>query len=95
MGELTDVKDSGPNKNLVDRLERLLKEAKAGDILSMAYVVATKNQDCSNGWVIDPRSSWRKVLAEVVLMQQDIATDILLLDSKSVTCRAFRDGIFE
>ncbi|MEE9223053.1 MAG: hypothetical protein V3V40_06310 [Nitrosomonadaceae bacterium] len=84
MKNLIDIKDMTPNQNLIVALERLLEEAKAGDLRSIIYSIAYDNQGVSNGWAIDPRSHRRLLLAELMILQHDFIVDIALMDNDGV-----------
>lgn len=84
MPNLENIKDMKPNKNLIDSLERLLKEAKAGELRSITYAIAYEDATVTNGWAIDRRSIMRLLLAEMVIAQHDFIVDIALMDNDGV-----------
>lgn len=81
---LSDAKDRSPNQGLVEALERLLCEAKSGEIRSFVGVVSFDCGGVSRLWQIDARSSMRLMLAELVMMQNDLIDNIGIEEGDSV-----------
>jgi hypothetical protein len=47
-----------PNKGIVEILERLIDEAKKGEITSFAYAVVRPNQFIGEGFIIGPMNNY-------------------------------------
>jgi hypothetical protein len=54
--KLVDIKHK-TNPNLIRTLERLLAEAKTGEIRNIVYALSFENNDTSNGWAITDNNS--------------------------------------
>jgi len=60
-----------PDQELIDCLDNLLNEAKAGEIQSIAYVVLTDKKDTGNGWAAMDKGNVI-MIAELELLKQDL-----------------------
>lgn len=86
--QLSDVKDHTPNSTLVEHLERLLVEARKGELRSVYYVGCYEDDSVNHGWCLDNRSGRRKMLAEMVLGQHDFVVNIELQERESVLAKS-------
>lgn len=89
MGDLKDIKDRTPNQDTIEHLEKLLEQAKTGELRTIIDVAAYDDDSVSHGWSIDSRNSRRRLIAEVVMLQNDIVTNQALDDIDSVLARCF------
>ena len=80
MGDVVNIKNIEPNHGLVDQLEKLLEQAKSGDILSMAAVLSYEDGCTAQTYALDSRCDHRRILAEIVLLQHDTTVQISLAD---------------
>lgn len=60
-----------PNDTLIEHLERLLDDAKRGELLGIAYVTAYKGDSVANGWVLGPFGP-RRLVGEIEYMNHQI-----------------------
>lgn len=81
---LHDITDKSPNPELIDSLERLLSQAKTGEIRSMYSVIGWHDDQVTHGWVLDPRNTRRRMLAEMVMGQHDFVVNLELREGDSV-----------
>lgn len=81
---IRDITDNSPNDALIEQLERLLKEAKAGEISSIIYTAQDLSGRSWHGWQFDGRSDVKKMLAELVLVQSEMALNIAVRDDESI-----------
>lgn len=80
MSEIVDITDREPNPQLIAMLERLLAQARAGDIRSAVIVSSWDNNGCTTSWVLDDRTYTRMLFAELVLAQHEMAMNVSLKD---------------
>ena len=81
---LHDITDKSPNPELIDSLERLLSQAKTGEIRSMYSVIGWHDDQVTHGWELDPRNTRRRMLAEMVMGQHDFVVNLELREGDSV-----------
>ena len=86
---MKDIKDTSPNTELIDRLEKLLKEAKDGEIRSLIYVVGWNDSDSSHGWVIDSRSHRKPLIGAHAMLHHDLIDNTGLEFGESVLAHQF------
>lgn len=89
MGDLADIKDRTPNEDTVRHLEKLLEYAKSGTLRSVITLTAWDDDCVGHGWSIDGRNSRRRIIAELVMLENDIITNQALDDGDSVLARCF------
>ena len=85
--QVKDIKDMSPNPNLIELLEDYLKDAKSGELRSMVAAISWADDSVDHNWAIDKRSSERRLLAEVLMMQSDMVVNIGLKDGDSILAR--------
>lgn len=61
-----------PNADLIERLEGLLAEAKAGELQSIAYVASWRGNDICSGWSDMPRNRTR-IMGELFQLLHKLA----------------------
>lgn len=86
-----DIKDRSPNQDTINKLEYLLERAKTGELRSVLSVCAWDDDEVTHGWSIDQRNSKRRILAELILLQNDHVNNIELLEGDSVLARQFQE----
>lgn len=84
----TDIKDRTPNQNTIDDLERLLEEAKAGELRTFVYVAGYDDDSWLHGWSIDNRNTRRRLIGQMSMLQFDILSKQALDDGDSVLSKA-------
>lgn len=84
MAKLLDIKDRAVNKSLIDQIEKMLSQAKSGELRSIFYVKGWDNDNVSHGWCMDSRNNRRMILAEMVMATHDMTVNIELQDKDSV-----------
>lgn len=84
---IKNIKDMAPNQTTIDMLKSLLAQAEAGEIRSILYCIQYEDCGVDYGWEIDPRGERRKFLGSLVLLQTDLAADILLATNGSAMSR--------
>jgi hypothetical protein len=89
MGELRDIKDRAPNKDLINNLESMLRDAKSGEIRSAVCICGWDNDSVSHNWVLDERNTRRRILSEIALLQHDFIVNIGFEEGNTVLFRAF------
>lgn len=89
MAKLKDIKDTAPNTLLVEALEDLLEKAKVGEIRSMIWVMEWNDNCVNHNWAIDHRTSERRMIAELVMLQHNFVDNIGLREQDSVLARQF------
>ena len=89
MSELHNIKDSTPNETLIRQLEAILKDAKSGELRSVIWICGWNDDSVTHGWATDGRSSLRRILAELVLLQHDFVDNIGFKEGDTVLARAF------
>ncbi len=85
---MKNIKDDSPNQDLIRHLEKLLDDAKKGEIISMVYVTGFDDNCCSHGWAVDQRTYRNMLLGQFVQLQTDFSTNVLLDNEESVISRA-------
>ena len=91
MAELRNIKDSAPNAALIENLERMLADAKSGELRSMVWICGWNDDQVSHGWAHDHRNSRRRLLAEVLMLQHDWVTNTEFAEGDSILANAFYD----
>lgn len=91
MADIKNIKISKPNAGLIWNLEKLLKEAKSGEMISLVWVSGWNNNDVTHGWVIDDNSYRRILLGELAMMQHNFTVNIELTDDSSLLAKALDD----
>lgn len=86
--KLRDIKDRRPNKSLIEQIEKILSQAKSGEIRTMAYVVGFDDDGTGQGWIMDGRTSHRRVLGELTMLTHEYTTNLGLRDGDSVLSEA-------
>jgi len=69
----------------------MLQRAKDGEIRSMFSICSWDDDSVTHGWAYDQRSSRRRILAEMVLLQHDYMTDTEFAENDSVLARRFQE----
>jgi len=72
MTNVVDITDRSPNPALIEMLERLLGRARAGDLRSVIYASAGTDGATGHGWAIDDRSWRQPLLAEMMIVQNEM-----------------------
>lgn len=65
-----------PDQDLIDCLDQLLNEARAGEIQSIAYVVLTDRKDTGNGWSAMNKGNM-VMIAELDLLKQELINEFV------------------
>ncbi len=86
---LTDITDCKPNQATIDQLEVMLERAKAGKLRSVISIKAWNDDTVTHGWSVDGRNSYRRVLAEIVMLQHNFVTNLGFMEGDTVLSRAF------
>lgn len=83
--ELKAIKQE-PNPALVERLERILKQAKSGEIKGILYAVVFNDEQTEHSWLIPNRSSWQipALIGELYLTMTDMANNRNGIDSRNI-----------
>lgn len=90
-GKLTPIMDRTPNESLVGVLERLLAEAKSGELRTLFYVCSCSDDSVSNGWSWDARTgNRRRIVGEVAMAQQDLIVAIHAAEPDSCLAKELR-----
>lgn len=87
---IADIKDRSPNLDTITLLERLLAEARAGELRTLVCVAGSDVDSWQHDWVIDQRSSKRRLVGEVTIMQHEIVNNVALADDGSVIAVAMQ-----
>jgi len=88
--QLHDIKDKIPNPATVAALERLLEQARQGEVRTIAYILGYDDDAFTHGWVIDARSSPRRLLGQSALLNFDLLTDVAIRDGDTRFAGAVR-----
>ena len=81
---VTEIQDKTPNKSTIRALERLLEEAKSGELRSIYYLCGWENDGVSHGWVRDRRNSRMRILGGMRMLDFEMATNEAMDDPDSV-----------
>ncbi len=77
MAEVTPLHPK-PNDILVGELERMLQQARVGEIQTIAYVAIFESGDSDNGWAMnDDKNIVVRLLGEICLLRAELEDDIL------------------
>lgn len=85
---LADIKDMTPNPGTVKMLEKMLKEANAGELRTVIVVCGWDDNSWSHGWVVDPRNTRHAMIGEVTMTGYDIATQVAIDSGDTVISMA-------
>ena len=88
---IRDIKDNSPNQALIKQLETLLEYAKSGEIRSIFTICSWNDGSMTHGWAYDERSSRRRILSEMMLLQHDYITDIEFAEGDTVLAKRFEE----
>jgi len=83
-----DMTDTKPNAATVQMLEKLLEHAKAGRLRTVYITNGWSDDEWTTCWVIDPRSSRRRLIGQVAISQFDLLTKQSLDDGDSILSEA-------
>jgi len=67
-----------PNENLVKALERLLEQAKDGEIQSIIYAIRWDNSDVGGGWQLSPNYGIASLFGQLDITKQEIGLKYLI-----------------
>ena len=87
MADLKNIKDMTPNFHLIEHLEKCLADAKKGELLSAIIIKGWNDDSVCMGWVLDPRNSDRRLLAEMNLAWLDMSLNIGLKEGNSILAK--------
>ena len=73
-----------PNQATIECLEKMLTQAKAGELRTVVAICGWSADQWNNVWSIDRRNSRRKLLGESALLHYDLLTKQALDDGDSV-----------
>lgn len=90
MGDFVDIKDRTPNPTLVRHLEELLERARSGELRSYAAVLGWDDDSWSHSWHVDARSSRRRALGELSMLQFGVLTAFSLSEGDNVLAQAIQ-----
>lgn len=88
---LKNIKNNTPNAQLIEHLEWLLEKAKQGELRTIFNIAGWNDDQVTHGWAYDTRSSRRRLLAEMVLLQHDYITDTEFAENDSVLAKRFEE----
>lgn len=86
-----DIKDMTPNKHTIKALEKLLEEAKRGEIRTVVYFIGCEADQWYHGWSLDDRNGRRRLIGEMTLALHDMINNVHLDEGDTVLSRAFED----
>lgn len=90
MGNFVDIKDRTPNPTLVRHLEKLLERARSGELRSYVAVMGWDDDSWNHSWHVDARSSRRRALGELSMLQFDVLTAFSLSEGDNVLAQAIQ-----
>ena len=90
MANLESIKDTSPNPSLIHHLEIMLDYAKKGTLRSLIGVASWDDNSVSHSYYYDKRCYRRMMLAELMMTQQDLATQIGLEEEDSILAKELR-----
>ena len=77
-GPVADRIGKAPAENIVERLERLLAEARAGEIRAFAYAYVDQRNAVFDSWVTAPdEPTGHQLIAGVIYLQHEITVEKL------------------
>lgn len=86
---VADIKDRSPNQDLIDQLESMLGKAKEGKIRTMIAVYGWDDDFWTHGWAIDNRTTRRRMLGEMSMVNYELLTNTALEDGNTILSKAF------
>jgi len=90
MADLVDITDRTPNPDLIAMLERMIADAKAGELRSAVVVCGWQGDRASSGWQLDARTSGRKLLGEIAVLQFDFLAGLAVREGDGTFARIVR-----
>lgn len=87
--EIVDVTDRKANPETVAMLERLLDQAKRGELRTIVIACGWADDSQTTCWVLDGRNTRRRLIGGLALAQFDLMTNTALEDDDSILYRAF------
>ena len=84
---IEDIKDRKPNPDTIRILERLLDEAKRGEVRTIVYICGYDDDSWGNGWVVDSRNTARRMIGELTMLHFDFIANQSLQDDNTVLSR--------
>lgn len=88
-GVVGNIKDEAPNQDLIRNLEKALEWAREGRLRTAISVYGWDDDAWTHGWVIDRRTSRRRMIGELTMVHFDILTNQALEDGDTVLSAAF------
>lgn len=77
MVELVKLPNAEPVTEVVDLLERLLNEARSGELHSIAFAALYRNNETQTSWATGPDLLSHFILAGIVMLQRDWEDNML------------------
>ncbi len=72
---IADIKDMTPTPETIAMLERLLEEAKSGQLRTVVAICGYASDEWTNNWSIDPRNTRRRLVGQFSLMHFYLLTN--------------------
>ena len=88
---LRDIKDLSPNEHTIRMLEQMLENAKSGELRSVVVLSGWDNDGVTHSWSLDRRTTRRRMLGELSMLQYDLLTNTAFEDGDTVINKAFQD----
>ena len=92
MSKIADIKDNSPNETLINHLEEMLEEAKAGQLRSIFYVKGWSDDCVSEGWAMDHRTTGLRFLGGLTKAVADFTMVNVYVDRDSAFHKTIEDG---
>lgn len=84
-----DITNTPSNPMLVNDLERLLEEAKSGELQGIAYICSYNDQCVSHGWALNTIRNHMRLLGASTFLHNEIVTNESFRDENSVLNQNF------
>lgn len=88
VSKIEDIKDKTPNPNVIRQIEKMLEDAKAGNIRSLVTIAGWDDDSWTHAWALDRRNTRLRMIGQIATLQHEALTNEALFDKDSVLSQA-------
>lgn len=85
---MNDIKDKAPNLETIAYIEKLLVDAKKGELRTLFCICGWDDDSWNKGWSLDNRNTRLKFLGELSLAKAEIEAAYIVTDPDSQLSQA-------
>jgi len=85
---VANIKDKTPNPSVIRQLEKMLEDAKAGEIRSIVTIAGWDDDSWTHAWALDKRNTRLRMIGQIATLQHEALTNESLFDEYSILSQA-------